>query len=79
MRGFDPGQGTYKSCEYKEGMLDETKNCGPLYLSVPQGKQRIQHRWTVACSGKSKCATGLSLEAGQIDRLLARSGPATCK
>jgi hypothetical protein len=34
----DPGQGTYKnlwiSCEYKEGLSDETKNRDPLYLSV---------------------------------------------
>jgi hypothetical protein len=38
VNGFDPGQGTYKnlwiSCEYKGGLSDETKNRGPLYLSV---------------------------------------------
>jgi hypothetical protein len=36
--GFGPDQGTCKnlwiSCEYKEGLSDETKNRGPLYRSV---------------------------------------------
>jgi hypothetical protein len=36
--GFDLSQGTYKnlwiSCEYKKVLSDETKNRGPLYLSI---------------------------------------------
>jgi hypothetical protein len=31
---FDPGQGTYISCEYKEGLSDETKNRGPICTEV---------------------------------------------
>jgi hypothetical protein len=37
MRGFDPGQGTYKCCEYKEGLSDEC---------LCQGKQNVPHGLT---------------------------------
>jgi hypothetical protein len=31
-------------CEYKEGLSDETKNCGPLYLqSVYAGASKRSH------------------------------------
>jgi hypothetical protein len=41
----------WRSCEYKEGMSDETKNRDPLYMSVYAAKQMIRHGWTVPCSG----------------------------
>jgi hypothetical protein len=45
---FDPGHGTHtKVVNKKEGLSDETKNHGPLYLSVYAMASKRSH----ACSG----------------------------